>query len=100
MLVTHQRLVPRWKEWVPLATHQLRLRNLIQVLAFSIKNDKNRPLEEKSNNKESFYYTLHLTTMSSPFYTSEKLETDSPKWKEIEITSWAGEVCSSADGEY
>ena len=94
MLVTHQCVIPRWKEWVPLATHQLRLRNLIQVLAFSIKKDK-----ERINKNESYYYTLHSTTMSAPFYTSEKLETDSPKWKEVDITSWTGDVCRSANGK-
>ena len=107
MLLTQQ-FVPRWKkEWLPLATQQLRLRNLIKILAFSIKNDKKGTIDVNLNddnnsnnnaNKESYYFTLHATTMSAPFYTSEKLISDSPKWKELDISFWEKNVCNSIDG--
>lgn len=36
-------------------------------------------------NVGSLYYTLHLTTMCAPFYTSEKLESQHPKWAELDV---------------
>lgn len=65
---------PRCRDWSPLATQQLRLRNLIQITGHNIVADP----------KSSIYFTLHLTSMSAPFFTSEKL--DSVKnaiWAEI-----------------
>lgn len=35
----------------------------------------------------AFYYTLHLTSMCAPFYTSEKIENSNPKWSELDIKS-------------
>lgn len=35
----------------------------------------------------SLYYTLHFTTMCAPFYTSEKLESQNPKWAELDINT-------------
>uniref|UniRef100_A0A8D8S0W8 UV radiation resistance associated protein n=1 Tax=Cacopsylla melanoneura TaxID=428564 RepID=A0A8D8S0W8_9HEMI len=74
----------RWKEWIPLATQQQRLRNLIQIMAYNMQHDK------KVNNdiidKYSYYYTLHATTMSSPMYMSEKVESEHPKWMEVEFS--------------
>lgn len=102
-----QHFVPRWKkEWLPLATQQLRLRNLIKILAYSIENDDKERVGSKMNNasdsrcliNKTYYFTLHATTMSAPFYTSEKLRSESPKWKELEISSWEGSVCNSVDG--
>nr|XP_018913944.1 PREDICTED: UV radiation resistance-associated gene protein [Bemisia tabaci] len=75
----------RWKEWIPLITQQQRLRNLIQVIAYNINQDISA--EEKRKKGKRYYYTLHLTTMSSPFYTSEKLTSENPKWSEFEITN-------------
>ncbi|XP_026764941.1 uncharacterized protein LOC113523249 isoform X2 [Galleria mellonella] len=69
---------PRCREWTPLATQQLRLRSLIQIVGYNI-----RP-PEWSLNQCSFYLTLHHTTMSAPFYTSEKISSPHPKWKEID----------------
>lgn len=104
MFVTQQ-IVPRCKEWLPLATSQLRLRNLIQILAFSIRRDgqsadssKGLKGNDDNSKSESYYYTLHSTTMSAPFYTSEKACSDSPKWKEIEVNSFVGNVSNSAEG--
>ncbi|KAJ0170550.1 hypothetical protein K1T71_013921 [Dendrolimus kikuchii] len=69
---------PRCREWTPLATQQLRLRSLIQIVGYNI-----RP-PEWCKSQCSFYLTLHHTTMSAPFYTSEKISSPHPKWKEIE----------------
>ncbi|KAK6622934.1 hypothetical protein RUM43_008786 [Polyplax serrata] len=104
-----QHFVPRWKkEWLPLSSQQLRLRNLIRILAFGIENDKKEKLGTKSNTNngvdgesqsvgESYYFTLHATTMSAPFYTSEKLKGGSLKWKELEMSCWEGTVPNSVD---
>ncbi|KAK7575835.1 hypothetical protein V9T40_012121 [Parthenolecanium corni] len=71
----------RWKEWLPLVTQQQRFRNLIQIIGYNI------GLEEDRNTKYlediSYYYTLHFSTMSAPFYTSEKISKEHPKWSEI-----------------
>ncbi|XP_075213381.1 UV-resistance associated gene [Lycorma delicatula] len=83
MSVLPQRATLRWKEWVPLYTQQQRLRNLIQIIAYNVK------LENRED-KGSFYYTLHMSTMSAPFYTSEKLESENPKWAELEISKTYG----------
>jgi hypothetical protein len=48
--------------------------------------------------KASFYYTLHLTTMSAPFYTSEKLESSNPKWADIEIRDLTCHVNTAVNG--
>lgn len=79
---------PRCRDWTALATQQLRLRNLIQISGHNI----------ECAHKSSLYYTLHLTSMSAPFYTSDKLE--SPKnaiWPEINcqaiVKSTAHSVC-------
>ncbi|XP_049775657.1 UV radiation resistance-associated gene protein [Schistocerca cancellata] len=121
--MAHQRSAPRWKEWIPLVTQQLRLRNLIQVIAYNvgINGEDSHDVKidwahqqkqvrtccspdyilqkQKSDNKKfSFYYTLHLTTMSSPFYTSEKLESENPKWEEIEVNDFVGNVNTAVNG--
>lgn len=33
----------------------------------------------------SYYYTLHLTTMCAPFYTSESVSNPNPKWAELNL---------------
>ncbi|KAF9412029.1 hypothetical protein HW555_009339 [Spodoptera exigua] len=72
---------PRCREWTPLATQQLRLRSLIQIVGYNI-----RP-PEWCTSPCSFYLTLHHTTMSAPFYTSERICSPHPKWKEIDSES-------------
>lgn len=84
-----ERSVLRWKEWIPLVTQQQRLRNLIQVIAYNI-HVKVEMMELKKTKKFYYYYTLHLTAMSSPMYTSEQLESENPKWAEIEINKLYG----------
>ncbi|XP_068624390.1 UV radiation resistance-associated gene protein [Battus philenor] len=69
---------PRCREWTPLATQQLRLRSLIQIVGYNI-----RP-PEWCTHQCSYYLTLHHTTMSAPFYTSERICSIHPKWKEID----------------
>ncbi|XP_050679604.1 uncharacterized protein LOC126975631 isoform X2 [Leptidea sinapis] len=69
---------PRCREWTPLTTQQLRLRSLIQIVGYNI-----RP-PEWCRYQCSFYMTLHHTTMSAPFYTSERITSPHPKWKEID----------------
>ncbi|XP_055593428.1 UV radiation resistance-associated gene protein [Uranotaenia lowii] len=66
---------PRCRDWSPLSTQQLRLRSLIQISGHNIRCDYP---------KCSIYYTLHTTTMSAPFYTSEKLDIhNNVLWPEI-----------------
>lgn len=79
---------PRCRDWSPLATQQLRLRNLIQITGHNIKAEP----------RSFIYYTLHLTPMSAPFFTSEKLEThNNAIWPDINcqsiVKSAARSVC-------
>lgn len=65
---------PRCRDWSPLATQQLRLRNLIQITGHNIEAAPDSVI----------YFTLHQTSMSAPFFTSDKV--DSMKnaiWSEI-----------------
>ncbi|XP_012260852.2 uncharacterized protein LOC105688841 [Athalia rosae] len=78
-LALQPRTTPRYKVWLPLATQQLRLRNLIQVIGYNLTT------EEPCETKRSFYYTLHRTTLSSPFYTSEPIDSVSPKWASLDV---------------
>lgn len=48
----------------------------------------------------SLYFTLHETTMSSPFYTSERLQHQHPKWGEMDMSSLPSSVNTSAKGTY
>lgn len=69
---------PRCRDWTALATQQLRLRNLIQISGHNIICDP----------KCSIYFTLHQTSMSAPFFTSEKLESyKNAIWPEINCQS-------------
>ncbi|XP_073986915.1 UV-resistance associated gene isoform X3 [Rhodnius prolixus] len=90
MKVFNKRGIVRWKEWIPLVTQQQRLRNLIQIIAYNIQVPEEVIASKTIDTKLSYYYTLHLTTMSSPLYISEKLESENPKWSEIEIESANG----------
>lgn len=79
---------PRCRDWSPLATQQLRLRNLIQITGHNIKAEP----------RWFIYYTLHLTSMSAPFFTSEKLESHTnANWPDINcqsiVKSAARSVC-------
>nr|XP_023015166.1 UV radiation resistance-associated gene protein [Leptinotarsa decemlineata] len=63
----------RGRQWVPLITQQYRLRHVFQIIGFNLSRRMS----------ESFYFTLHLTTMSAPFYTSERMMHPHPKWEEL-----------------
>lgn len=56
---------------------QLRLRHLYQIMLYNA----------TSQFTSSFYYTLHLTTMCAPFYTSNKNDSLNPKWKELDMNN-------------
>ncbi|OAD54507.1 UV radiation resistance-associated protein [Eufriesea mexicana] len=77
-LTLQPRIFPRYKTWLPLATQQLRLRNLIQIIGCNLKTNVN-------NEICSFYYTLHKTSMSSPLYTSEAIDNVNPRWSSLEV---------------
>ncbi|XP_076749985.1 UV-resistance associated gene isoform X2 [Xylocopa sonorina] len=77
-LTLQPRIAPRYKTWLPLATQQLRLRNLIQVIGCNLKPNVN-------NEVYWFYYTLHRTSMSSPLYTSEAIDNMNPRWSNLEV---------------
>lgn len=68
---------PRCRKFEPLATSQLRLRNLIKISGINFEGD----CDDKS---DLLYFTLHLSAFSKPFYTSEKIECRSKiDWPEI-----------------
>lgn len=94
----------RWQEFVPLFSQQCRLRHLVRITAFNVGTAESGKLKEirRINPHSSpahsvahidgplsdacvYYYTLHLTTMSAPFYKSEKLQGGNPRWAELEI---------------
>lgn len=69
---------PRCREWEPLMTQQLRLRDLIKISGVNIK------IQSDNKTKSKIYYTLHFKPFSKPFYTSEKLEEHiAIDWSEI-----------------
>lgn len=78
---------PRCRDWTALASQQLRLRNLIQISGHNIVTDLP---------KFSVYFTLHHTSMSAPFFTSEKLDTpQNAIWPEINCQSIAKSTAHS-----
>ncbi|XP_033214847.1 UV radiation resistance-associated gene protein isoform X3 [Belonocnema kinseyi] len=77
-LTLQPRTAPRYKVWLQLATQQLRFRSLIQVIGHNLKK------REKCKTCW-FYYTIHRTCMSSPSYTSEPIDSSSPRWESLEV---------------
>lgn len=68
---------PRYRNFEPLVTTQLRLRNLIKITGINFHCDD----DDKNS---SVYFTLHLSAFSKPFYTSEKVDYRSKvEWPEI-----------------
>ncbi|XP_011501800.1 PREDICTED: UV radiation resistance-associated gene protein isoform X2 [Ceratosolen solmsi marchali] len=88
-LTLQPRIAPRYKSWLPLATQQLRLRNLIQIVGYQLKINNKRE-------KCWFYYTMHRTSMSSPLYTSEPIDNSSPRWASLEVPTLQGTGHSNA----
>ncbi|XP_044759353.1 UV radiation resistance-associated protein isoform X2 [Coccinella septempunctata] len=70
----------RGRQWSPLITQQLRLRHINQVWCLNLKCERNKLLK--------FYFTLHLTTMSAPFYTSDKTCGPHPKWQDLILNNY------------
>jgi len=79
-------LRPRCRKWLPLATQQLRLRNLARIQGFNIvSGPQEKSLEQVEPEDVLLYYTLHTDKDSGAFYTSEKLPQrhQQQKWAEI-----------------
>lgn len=70
----------RGRQWSPIITQQLRLRHINQVWCLNLKCERNKLF--------NFYFTLHLTTMSAPFYTSEKTRGPHPKWQDLVLNNY------------
>lgn len=67
------------RDWLPLVTSHIRLRNLIKITAHNL-------IANCDNNYTSeAYFTLHLSAFSKPFYTSSCIEVRSGtvSWPEI-----------------
>ena len=45
-----------------------------------------------------YYYTLHVTLMSAPFYTSEQLTGDNIDWSDVEWTKFPENIVTSCSG--
>ncbi|XP_071453755.1 UV radiation resistance-associated gene protein [Hetaerina americana] len=94
----------KWKEFAPLFSQQCRLRHLVRITAFNVDfiedgkmkearrvNPTPSPVHSANHGDSSvseicfYYYTLHLTTMSAPFYKSEKIQGENPRWAELEM---------------
>ncbi|XP_015171627.1 PREDICTED: UV radiation resistance associated protein isoform X1 [Polistes dominula] len=88
-LTLQPRIAPRYKTWLPLATQQLRLRSLIQIIGYKLRTNVNSEISW-------FYYTLHRTTMSSPIYTSELIDNANPRWSSLEVPTLHATGYSSA----
>ncbi|XP_001355753.3 UV radiation resistance-associated gene protein [Drosophila pseudoobscura] len=84
-------LRPRCRKWLPLATQQLRLRNLTRIQGFNIVCRQLSGVTEAEVEAEAdsedvlLYYTLHTDKASEALYTSERLPQrhQQQKWAEI-----------------
>ncbi|XP_030377309.1 UV radiation resistance-associated gene protein [Scaptodrosophila lebanonensis] len=85
-------LRPRCREWLPLATQQLRLRNLQYIQGLNIQSSNCSPSSSGNCDADGdderemlIYYTLHTDKASEAFYTSEALPQrhQQQKWAEI-----------------
>ncbi|XP_059480262.1 UV radiation resistance-associated gene protein isoform X2 [Neocloeon triangulifer] len=82
----------RWqKEWIPLVSQQMRVRNLTQILAYNLYPESLQECGERPK----FFFTLHLTSKSAPFYTSDHATGPNPRWIEIDFKDKAGLSSSS-----
>lgn len=69
----------------------MRLRSLCQIIGYNLETDKKFEICW-------FYFTLHRSTMSSPFYTSEPIDNTSPKWTSLEVPTLHATGLSTANG--
>lgn len=82
---------PRCREWLPLSTQQLRLRNLQAIQGVNIEIQTNGSPNSSSPycsyTQTMLYYTLHDHPENEPFYQSEKVALRKHlhvKWAEIQ----------------
>lgn len=73
---------------------QIRLRHLRQICVRRLSLNP-PPL----TNDLFVYYTLHVTTMSSPFYTSESLSGENIDWGDIDTRKFPDDIVSSCPGD-
>lgn len=71
----------RGRQWTQLMSQQVRLRHISQIMCLN--------LDSANSNSKLYYFTLHLTMMSSPFYTSEKIKGSHLKWLDISIDNFS-----------
>lgn len=73
--------------------YQIRLRHLRKVCMRNVQ----RKLETYSESAV-YYYTLHITTMSAPFYTSEHQSGENVDWKEVDTRKFPESIVNSCPG--
>jgi len=83
----------KYRDWTPNYTNQVRLRHLRQICARCI-SQKPRATAEVS----VFYYTLHVTIMSAPFYTSETLPGENIDWNDIDCRKFPENIVTACPG--
>lgn len=91
---------PRCREWLPLSTQQLRLRNLQAVQGVNIEINAGECSMFNLDAQVFLYYTLHDHPDNEPFYQSDKVALRkhlNVKWAEIQcpeiLKSIANCVC-------
>ncbi len=72
---------------------QIRLRHLCKICIRSICLDP--PTTSES---AVFYYTLHITTMSAPFYTSENQSGENIDWNDLDTRKFPESIVNSCPG--
>ncbi|XP_057376336.1 UV radiation resistance-associated gene protein-like [Daphnia carinata] len=83
----------KMREWTPTDTNQIRLRHLRKVCI------RNVWLKQETNPESIvFYYTLHITTMSAPFYTSEHQSGESIDWNDVDTRKFPESIVNSCPG--
>ena len=73
---------------------QIRLRHLRQICARCI-----CPKPPATAETSTFYYTLHITMMSAPFYTSEFLSGDNIDWGDIDCRKFPESIVTACPGK-
>jgi len=83
--------LPSWGTRDHVFTLQMRVRNLTRVLAYNLTTD----FPPDGAERPVFFYTLHLTSKSAPFFTSDQATGLNPRWMEIDFKDKAGLFSSS-----
>jgi len=84
----------KYRDWTPTDSNQIRLRHLRQICARCIRRDP--PASDADECK--FYYTLHITMMSAPFYTSEYLSGENIDWSDIDCRKFPENIVTASSG--